>query len=226
MTPPADRAQLSKTAVVERGLKLADADGLDALTIRKLAADLGVTPMALYWHFRSKEELLTGLSERVWSEMDVTVDPAAPWPAQLRGLLESLIGVLRAHSSAPHLLSRYKGSNESQLRAMEVSLQVLRDGAGFGPEEASEIVRLALWTAIMLILSENGFEPGESPAERDEAYRQRVLRLSMLSPAAYPRVIEHAKELCASPELHFRLGVDMFMAGVETLARANQTRPL
>ena len=56
-------------------MQLADADGLEALTIRKLATDLGVTPMALYWHFRSKEELLGGLVERVWSEIDTNVEP-------------------------------------------------------------------------------------------------------------------------------------------------------
>src|SRR2546421_6573212 len=49
----AERPRLSKRTVTENALKLADADGLDALTIRKLAQHLGVTPMALYWHFRS-----------------------------------------------------------------------------------------------------------------------------------------------------------------------------
>ena len=56
--PEGDKPRLSKRTVTENALKLADADGLDALTIRKLAQHLGVTPMALYWHFRSKEDLL------------------------------------------------------------------------------------------------------------------------------------------------------------------------
>src|SRR3954453_6900583 len=70
---PAPPARLTKGAVVDRALQLADAVGrprrrpaaaaLDALTIRKLATELGVTPMALYWHFRSKDELLEGLAE-------------------------------------------------------------------------------------------------------------------------------------------------------------------
>src|SRR5271163_1387936 len=89
--PDAERVRLIKRAVLDRALKLADADGLDTLTIRKLAQDLGVTPMALYWHFRSKEDLLEGVAERVWGEIDVNVDRSAPWPAQLQGLLESLV---------------------------------------------------------------------------------------------------------------------------------------
>src|SRR5512135_623562 len=70
----ADRARLSKQAVVQRALALADAEGLDALTIRRLATELGVTPMALYWHFRNKEELLAGLADQVWGELDTDVD--------------------------------------------------------------------------------------------------------------------------------------------------------
>ena len=86
-----DKPRLSKRTVTEGALKLADADGLDALTIRKLAQHLGVTPMALYWHFRSKEDLLEGVAEQVWGEIDVNVDPDAPWWAQLQGMLESLV---------------------------------------------------------------------------------------------------------------------------------------
>jgi AcrR family transcriptional regulator len=220
MAPPADKPQLSKAAVVERALKLADTDGLEALTVRKLAKELGVTPMALYWHFRSKEELMEGLAERIWSEIDLTVDPSAPWPDQLRGLLLSLIDVLRAHPSGSWLLSDYKGTNEHGLRAMEVTLGVLRDGAGFGPSEASEIARLALWTGIMLVLSENGFDPGKSLAERDEENRVKMVTLSTLPPTLYPRVVEHARELtdCGSPELHFRLGADVFIGGIVAAA--------
>ena len=99
-----ERTRLTKAAVVDRALALVDKTGLDALTIRKLATELGVTPMALYWHFRSKDDLLEGLGERLWSEIDLTVDRAAPWTEQIRSLLESLLKVLRAHPAAPQLL--------------------------------------------------------------------------------------------------------------------------
>src|ERR1700690_4084691 len=95
--PDTERSRLSKRSVVDRGLALADASGLDGLTIRRLAQDLGVTPMALYWHFRSKEELLVGLADRVWSEIDIEIDRTQPLSVQLRGLLESLVRALRAH---------------------------------------------------------------------------------------------------------------------------------
>ena len=112
----ADRTRLTKSAVVDRALQLADSVGLDALTIRKLATELGVTPMALYWHFRSKEELLTGLVERVWSEIDPDVDRSAPWPDQLRTMFESLLAVLRAHPAASKLLLEFNRLTEASMQ--------------------------------------------------------------------------------------------------------------
>ena len=154
-TPARDteRARLSKDAVVDRGLALADAEGLDALTIRRLATELGVTPMALYWHFRSKEALLAGLADRIWSEIDTDVDPAADWPQQLRGMLESLVRVLRAHPCASQLLLLgEKLSSDSALRATETALGVLQRG-GFDPAHASEVAKATLWTGLMLVMS-------------------------------------------------------------------------
>ena len=122
--------------MVGRAIALADAEGLDALTIRRLAQELGVTPMALYWHFRNKEELLTGLADQFWSEIDTDVDEAAPWAAQLRALLESLVGVLRTHPSASQLLVAGEKQAPAALEATEVTLEVLRRG-GFDPRHAT-----------------------------------------------------------------------------------------
>ena len=50
-------------AIIDRALALADREGLDAVSIRRIAQDLGVTPMALYWHVKNKEELLAAMGE-------------------------------------------------------------------------------------------------------------------------------------------------------------------
>jgi TetR/AcrR family transcriptional regulator, tetracycline repressor protein len=214
-----ERPRLSKTAVIERALQLADADGLDALTIRKLATTLGVTPMALYWHFRSKEELLDALAYQVWSEIDVNVDGVTPWSAQLRRMLESLVRVLRTHPSGSQLLIDHKMQNTASLRATEVALGILR-GAGFDAKHASAIASGTLWAGITLVLSEPGFEPGMSEAERDERQRKALITFASQSPVDFPRLVECATAMTATddPEFHYLLGVDMFIAGVEALA--------
>jgi TetR/AcrR family transcriptional regulator, tetracycline repressor protein len=217
----ADRTRLSKAAVVEHALALADTQGVDALTIRKLAQELGVTPMALYWHFRSKEELLAALGDRVWTEMDLTLDPAADWTQQLRGLLESLVAMLRAHPSASQLLllgEKLRG--EASLQAAEVSLDVLRRG-GFGPRYSSALTRSALWTGLTLVMSEPGYDPSMSVPARTELLRQTQIRLAMLPPDQYPQVVACAEPMtaCDDPEFHYQLGIDLFIAGVIALSK-------
>lgn len=213
-----ERARLTRAVVVDRALQLADADGLEALTIRKLATDLGVTPMALYWHFRSKDELLEGLAERVWGEFDVHVDGAAPWPEQLRGLLESLLRVLRAHPAASQVLAQSEKQGEAWSNAAEVTLELLR-GAGFDPKTASMIARSALWTGIVLVMS----EPGAgwlTDEERTEVQRKKQVALASLSPARYSRLVECAIPMtaCDDPDFHYEFGVRLFIGGVEAIA--------
>jgi TetR/AcrR family transcriptional regulator, tetracycline repressor protein len=213
-----ERTRLTRDAVVDQALRLADAVGLDALTIRKLATELGVTPMALYWHFRSKDELLDGLAERVWAEIDTDIDDTASWSAKLRGLLESLLRVLRAHPAAAQLLLQSEKQGESFLRATEITLEVLRS-AGFDPDYASEIARSTLWIGIMLVMSEPGIE-SLSLEERAEAQRKKQIVFATLPTARYPRLVECAVPMtsCDDPDFHYDLGVSVFIAGVEAIA--------
>ncbi len=221
--PPTEpgRPRLSKQAVVERGLALADAEGLEAVTIRRLAAELGVTPMALYWHFRNKDDLLTGLAEAVWAELDVRVDPRDDWLVQLRRLLTSLVQALRRHPSAsPLLVSSAKRMGEAAMVASEATLDVLQRG-GFDVGYSAAIMRSALFTGVMLAMSEPGFEPGMTEAERAERNRQNRVRLALLPPDRFPLVVAAAGPMtaCDDPGFHYQLGIDMFIAGVEALSQ-------
>ncbi len=217
----ADRPRLTKAAVVERGLALADAEGLEAVTIRRLAGELGVTPMALYWHFRNKDELLIGLADALWAEMDLETDPLADWPGQLRGLLESLVRVLRRHPSASQLLTgSEKRTSDAAMVASETALEVL-DRGGFDAEYSAAIVRQGLFTAVMLAMSEPGFEPGLTDDERVEHQRQARVRLALLPPDRFPMLVAAAGPMtaCDNPDFHYQVGIDTFIAGVQALSQ-------
>jgi TetR/AcrR family transcriptional regulator, tetracycline repressor protein len=214
----ADRTRLTKQAVVERALALADAEGLEALTIRRLATELGVTPMALYWHFRNKEELLAGLGDQIWRELDTDIDPAAPWDRQLRGLLESLLHVLRAHPCASQVILDGEKNSNAALVASETALEVLRRG-GFEADYAVEVTRSALWTALMLVMSEPGFHPSMTAVQKKEEQRKTLVRFSLLPPEEYPCLVQAAVPMSGGdPEFHYSFGVDLFIAGVTAMA--------
>ncbi len=218
----ADRPRLTKSAVVGRALELADRDGADALTIRRLATELGVTPMALYWHFRSKEELLAALCDQIWDEIDLNVDQSAPWPDQLRAMLGSLVGVLRVHPSGPQLILAHEKESSASMRAAEIALALLR-GAGFDAQQASEITRGALWHALSLVMSEPGFEPevkaNLTDAERAEHQRRKQVKIALLPADEFPSLVECAVPFTTvDPDFHYKFGIDLFIAGVKALA--------
>jgi AcrR family transcriptional regulator len=205
--------------VVEGALALADAEGLGAVTIRRLAKELGVTPMALYWHFRSKDELLAGVTAKIFEEIDLSVDASATWQEQLRALLGSMVGVLRAHPSSAILLSTRTVSSEGGLRAPEVALDVLGRG-GFSPTEATQIARHALTTVVNLVSGEPGVVAREESGEMIDARRRARLFLESLPPERYPRLVEAATPLSegVAPDAYFAFGLDLLLAGIEAMA--------
>jgi TetR/AcrR family tetracycline transcriptional repressor len=216
----AERTNLTPRAVVEGALSLADSEGLEAVTIRRLAKELGVSPMALYWHFRGKDELLDGIVDRIYEEIDPTLDDSATWQEQMRALLGSMVDALRAHPSTAILLSTRSTSSESSLRATEVALDILRRG-GFSPTEATQVARHALSTVTNLISGVPGaMTRGKKAGELMHARRRARVFLESLPPERYPRLVEAAGPLseCEDPDAYYAFGLDLLLAGIEAMA--------
>ncbi|NIJ10405.1 AcrR family transcriptional regulator [Saccharomonospora amisosensis] len=218
-----ERTRLTPHAVVDAALSVAETEGLAAVTIRRLARDLGVSPMALYWHFRNKDELLDGMVGRIYEKVDTTVEDSSDWPRQLRAVLASMVKVLRAHPSAAPLLASRNTTSQGNLRAAETMLEILRRG-GFSPAEATQILRHALSTLTNLVSGVPGAGPGEESAELVETRRRTRLFLRSLPPDRYPRLVEAAGPLseCEDPDGYFRFGLDLLLAGIETMAERDR----
>jgi len=212
--------------VVEAALALAEAEGLEAVSIRRLAKELGVTPMALYCHFGSKDELLDGMAARIFEDVDLSVDASAAWQEQLRALLGSMLGLLRAHPSTAILLSTRTTSSEGSLRATEVVLDILRRG-GFSPAEATQVARHALSTVVNLVSGEPGVLAREESGEMIDAQRRARLFLESLPPERYPRLVEAAVPLSegVDPDAYFAFGLDLLLAGIEAMAARKRQGP-
>jgi AcrR family transcriptional regulator len=206
------RPPLTAEAVVDAALALADADGLDALTMRRLATTLGVTPMALYWHHRDKDELLDAMAARVFDFVDTSRDRSTTWQQQLRQLLDSLLDALRAHPSAAALVSTRTVSTPAALDATEALLAILRRG-GFSPSDATTIARHAVATVANLVAAPSGV------VRRGSAVPDPVASV----PAdRYPRLVEAADSLRRGvpPDEYVATGLELLLAGIEGLADA------
>ena len=92
------KISLQPERVVASALRIVDEQGLDALTVRKVADEFGVTPMALYWHFANKDALLDAVGEFVVGELRLP-DDALGLEGYLRHGMTALVDVMRAHPS-------------------------------------------------------------------------------------------------------------------------------
>ena len=220
MPPKTSADRLTRTVVAERALRIGDTDGLEAITIRRLAQELGVTPMALYWHFKNKDELLLGLVDHVLTDVRADRAAADPWPAQLRAMVEALVRAMRAHPCLPDLLHAVdKQDVEGFTRATEDALGLL-ERAGFPLEEGYWVASYLLHSAIGLVNAQPGCPPGVPPERAGEWRRQRRVQLQSLSAERFPRMVRlaGAYEDPADLERYFTFGIDLLMGAVENMA--------
>jgi AcrR family transcriptional regulator len=129
-------ARLDRATVLDAGLQLAEKRGLEAVTLRAVAAKLHVTPMALYRHVAGKDDLLDGIADLLYAELDLP-DEADDWWGGLLALGRSTRRLLLARPWAVPLFARpLAGPNA--IRLGDSLLATLRR-AGFSPREAKEL---------------------------------------------------------------------------------------
>jgi AcrR family transcriptional regulator len=126
--------------VVEAAILMADEDGIDALSLRRLAGVLDVTPMAIYRHVRNKSHLLDLVAESLLEQLDLAADGEATWQDRIRRLLRSYQQIVAAHPSMPLLISRPLVA-PAELRASEALLAILRQ-AGFDAAQSALLVQV------------------------------------------------------------------------------------
>ncbi|WP_029430844.1 TetR/AcrR family transcriptional regulator [Blastococcus sp. URHD0036] len=216
-TKAAARTSLTRERVVDKALAVADAEGIDAVTIRRLATELGVTPMALYWHFKTKDDLLAGAADRVLDDV-VVPPPGELWAEDLRAVLTTLVAAMRPHPQVAPLVATRMMAHPLGLDLTERALSRLA-AAGFTPEAASALAMQALRSAIAMVTGDQVDASGVDAETRAEHLRHKQALIASLSPEKYPALVSHAVAMTyCDDEEYFGLGIDLFVAGVRGLA--------
>jgi len=137
--PPTDdqdrRPRLTRERVVAEALAVIAQDGIQALTMRSLAARLGVVPGAVYHHVRNKQQLQDLVLDNVLAEVDVHLDHALGWTDQLKVLAHRLRQVLEQHPGVARILKSRDPLGPHSLALAEAFLEPLQ-AAGFGERDA------------------------------------------------------------------------------------------
>lgn len=210
-------AALSPDAIVALAIQHADARGLDQLSMRGLARQLRVTPMALYWHFQSRDALLDAMAEQVAGELVYDDKPGAPWQDRLRAVLAATLVVFRAHPWVGQIARHRIVPAPNFLGALEVLLATVR-AAGYRPRAAVYVLDFAVdnLSAMAAELAVAEADPKDVSEEQLEMRRQ----LLDLDAAAYPRIRAAAAALTTpgTPASHAKLGIEILVRGIEAAA--------
>ncbi len=211
------RAPLDRTQIVDAALAIIDRDGVEALSLRRLAEALGVTPMSLYWHVRDKDELLEFVGHAVFGEMEIPT-PRGDWRDQLRDVHRAMFhGFLRHPNTGDILIGRAR-YGPAGIALFERILAILL-GAGFTAEAAFDAYQsLYLFTLGSMASS------SRSPEFR-EAQRQGVEYLGSLPGEQFPSIRAVAPVIGRrSIDEQFEVGLDIQIAGIEARLRAQAGR--
>jgi AcrR family transcriptional regulator len=212
----ATREPLSRARVLQAGVALADEAGLEAFSMRALAQELGVVPMALYKHVANKDELLDGMVDIVFGEIELP--PAGlDWRSAMRSRALSTREAMKRHSWAIGMMeSRRPGP--ANLRNHNAVMGCLRE-AGFSFELAIHAYSLqdAYIYGFALQERDTGFE---TPDSAGEAAQRRAASVGALED--YPHLVEIVTKLPESGydnAVEFAWGLDLILDGLERLRR-------
>ena len=211
MTP---KISLNRDLLVERALKIADSDGLESLTIRRLADEFQVTPMAMYWHFANKDALLGAIGGAIIETIglpDIDADLSTFLTTAMTNLVESM----REHPNVAPLVAGQILHSERGCDLTELTLDQLAN-AGFDVDQAALVSHNALQIAIMLVVGEPGMEVGVRPEKRDDVLAEKLATLQSLPSDRFPRLIAAASALtsCEDSDDYYEVGIATFVAGV------------
>jgi TetR/AcrR family tetracycline transcriptional repressor len=199
--------RLRRERVVDVAIALLDADGLDALTMRKLATRLGVQPGALYWHFAGKQALLDAMADRFLEGFTADLLTGS-WDEQFAALGWRLRQVLLSHRDGARVMAGTYVAEPNTILLGNVAIEILQ-GAGLPPERAG----WATFAAFHFVLGHTIEEQAQLELTERGAWEPKLTVDGIENKLA-------ATAFTADPAERFGYGLQLFLDGIrQQLAR-------
>ena len=215
---------ITREALAAAALTVLERDGLDALSMRRVAAELDVQAASLYWHVRNKEELLDLLADAVLAGIDLDV-PGGPWRERMRVMAHRYRAHLKSRRDAVRVIGGRFVVGPHSAALMDRALGVFREG-GFSPAGAAAGLYLVSVVYVQgFVLQETGplraiEANGGSPKQAMAAVAEE---LAALRPGAFPSLMEATGYLVTlNLDDRFAWGLEVVLDGLERRLAAGQ----
>jgi TetR/AcrR family transcriptional regulator, tetracycline repressor protein len=208
------RSKLTRERVVDAAIAIMDAEGLEAVTMRRLGRELGVEAMSLYNHVADKDDLLDGVCARIMGTFRIPERDDRPWDVRAREGAREWRRVLKSHPNVMQLFAeRSKPMTDlDALRPMEYALSLIME-TGADEEQAVRVFNVMGGYIMGFVMMEVGrmFTAGaldaDAPSPEEVARRIPPGMLPCLT-AALPHLANH------DPDEQFDFGLDLMLAGL------------
>ena len=225
----AERSPLTQDRVLEAATAIADRDGIDALTMRRLADDLGVEAMSIYYHLPNKEAILDGLVERTFAEIETEVGGFGPeasgvsWTQTLRARILGARRVMLRHPWVPQVMESRSTLCPTMVRYIDGSVAIMQAGG-----VSFDLIHHALHALGSRLhgftqeLRMDGSAPGDAASAASEAQVAQMMQLAPNLAAMLAEVVHDDPDSTlgwCDDQTEFEFGLDLLLDGLERRAR-------
>jgi AcrR family transcriptional regulator len=207
--------QLTRRRVITTAMDLIEREGIEALSMHRLAAVLGCGVVSLYCYVPSKAALLDGVADAVMSGIELhpargSAPDAACWPERIRAQATAFREIASKRPRCAMAIVTRRPSSASTLRPVEQALATLSEG-GFGHQESVRVIQALIAYVMGSVLRDIEVAP-DLDADDGRSYRPR------LRPGEFPHLVTLAAEPAASdPDADFEFGLDLLMRSVAAM---------
>jgi AcrR family transcriptional regulator len=204
--------QLSRERIVTAAIDMIERQGVEAVSMRRIAGELSCGVMSLYNHVPSKAALLDAVAERVMSGIEFTAVPGAGWEDQVRAQARAFRAIARRYPRCTMVVVSRPTNSVTGLRPIENALATLRE-AGFSGGDAVLIMRAFVGFILGSLLREVGVAPALGDAQA--SYPAQAPPRSHLDPEEFPQVTSLSAELMhRDPDADFEFGLDLLVHAI------------
>jgi AcrR family transcriptional regulator len=221
--PRSPRAPLSREAIVDAAIAILDADGVDALTIRRLGQELGTGAASLYWHIAGKDELGELVYDRIMGEIELPDPDPSIWQDQLKDMACQAYRVMLSHNDAVRLSIGRPPAGPHTVRIVEWMLGLMR-GAGI-PDQPAAYFGNTLGRFLDASVLEDSSVVADPAAPAGASGDLMRDYWASLPASEFPNVTALAGTTFAGdPEDLFEFGLDLLMQGLAAHAPPTSRR--